>query len=52
MSGTVVGAFIPAILTSGFVVMGIQPFWQNVAIGVVLLLAVWLDQYRRKGGRT
>lgn len=52
MSGTVVGAFIPAILTSGFVVMGIQPFWQNVAIGVVLLLAVWLDQYRRKGGRS
>ncbi|WP_336626466.1 MULTISPECIES: ABC transporter permease [unclassified Microbacterium] len=47
MSGTIVGAFIPATLTSGFVVMGLPPFWQNVAIGVVLLLAVWADQYRR-----
>ena len=51
MSGTVVGAFIPATLTSGFVVLGIQPFWQNVAIGLVLLGAVWVDEYRRKGGR-
>lgn len=47
MSGTIVGAFIPATLTSGFVVMGMQPFWQNVAIGIVLLLAVWIDYYRR-----
>lgn len=47
MSGTIVGAFIPATLTSGFVVLGIQPFWQSVAIGIVLLLAVWADQYRR-----
>lgn len=47
ISGTVVGAFIPATLTSGFVVMGVQPFWQNVAIGCVLLMAVWIDEYRR-----
>jgi ribose transport system permease protein len=52
MSGTIVGAFIPATLTSGFVVMGIPPFWQNVAIGVVLLLAVWADQYRRSTAST
>jgi ribose transport system permease protein len=51
MSGTVVGAFIPATLTSGFVVLGVQPFWQNVAIGFVLLGAVCFDQYRGKGGR-
>lgn len=47
ISGTIVGAFIPATLTSGFVVMGLQPFWQNVAIGCVLLIAVWIDEYRR-----
>jgi ribose transport system permease protein len=48
MSGTVVGAFIPATLTSGFVIMNVQPFWQNVAIGCVLILAVFIDQYRRR----
>lgn len=48
MSGTVVGAFIPATLTSGFVIMNLQPFWQNVAVGCVLIFAVFVDQYRRR----
>jgi ribose transport system permease protein len=26
----------------------VQPFWQNVAIGAVLILAVYLDQRRRR----
>ena len=47
MSGTVIGALIPAVLTNGFVVMGIDPFWQNVAMGVVLIVAVVIDQMRR-----
>ncbi|MCW2902823.1 MAG: Sugar transporter permease [Streptosporangiaceae bacterium] len=47
MLGTVVGSLIPATLTSGFVILGLQPFWQNVAVGLVLLLAVSIDQYRR-----
>jgi ribose transport system permease protein len=48
MSGTIVGAFIPATLTSGFVIMNLQPFWQNVAVGCVLIFAVFVDQYRRR----
>lgn len=47
ISGTLVGALIPSVLLSGFVIMGVQPFWQNVAVGVVLLLAVFTDQVRR-----
>lgn len=47
MGGTIIGALIPATLTSGFVILGLQPFWQNVAVGLVLLLAVTVDQYRR-----
>lgn len=48
MGGTVIGALIPATLTSGFVILGLQPFWQNVAVGLVLMLAVAVDQYRRR----
>jgi len=48
MPGTVIGSLIPATLTSGFVIMGLQPFWQNVAVGCVLLTAVAIDQYRRE----
>jgi len=45
--GTVVGLFIPAVLQNGFVIVGIQPFWQQVAVGAVLILAVYVDQARR-----
>jgi ribose transport system permease protein len=47
MSGTIVGALIPAVLLNGFVIMDIDPFWQNVAVGLVLLAAVYVDQLRR-----
>ncbi|MDW5596853.1 ABC transporter permease [Conexibacter stalactiti] len=48
MSGTVIGALIPAVLLNGFVIMAIDPFWQNVAVGLVLLAAVYVDQLRRR----
>ncbi|MFZ1373859.1 MAG: ABC transporter permease [Nostocoides sp.] len=46
--GTLVGLFIPAVLQSGFVIIGVQPFWQGVAVGTVLVAAVYVDQSRRK----
>ena len=47
MFGTIVGLFIPAILQSGFVIIGVDPFWQGVAVGAVLIAAVYVDQTRR-----
>jgi ribose transport system permease protein len=49
--GTVVGVFIPAVLRNGFVIVGVQPFWQQVAVGAVLIVAVYLDQLRRARSR-
>ena len=46
--GTVFGVFIPAVLANGFVIVGVQPFWQQVAVGAVLVGAVYLDQVRRR----
>lgn len=48
MFGTVVGLFIPAVLQSGLVIIGVQPFWQLVTVGAVLVAAVYVDQTRRK----
>jgi ribose transport system permease protein len=45
--GTVIGTFIPATLQNGFVIMGVQPFWSLVTIGAIIILAVFIDQYRR-----
>jgi ribose transport system permease protein len=47
MLGTLFGVFIPAVLQNGFVIVGVQPFWQQVAVGAVLIVAVYLDQIRR-----
>ena len=44
--GTVIGAFIPVILLNGFVITGVQVFWQQFAIGLVLVVAVFIDQMR------
>jgi ribose transport system permease protein len=48
IGGSVIGAFIPTVLRNGLVIARVQPFWQNVAIGAVLILAVFLDQRRRR----
>lgn len=48
MLGTVIGIFIPAVLDTGFVMTGVQPFWQPIVLGAVLVAAVWLDQRRRR----
>ncbi len=45
--GSVIGLFIPATLQDGFVIIGIQPFWQEVVVGAVLIAAVYVDQQRR-----
>lgn len=47
VTGTVIGTLIPVILLNGFVITGVQAFWQQFAIGVVLLIAVYLDTQRR-----
>jgi ribose transport system permease protein len=47
MLGTTIGVFIPIVLTKGFIIAGVQPYWQFVAVGVVLILAVLVDQRRR-----
>ena len=45
--GTTIGLFIPSTLQNGFVIIGIQPFWQQVVVGAVLITAVYVDQQRR-----
>lgn len=48
VTGTIIGTLIPVVLLNGFVITGIQAFWQQFAIGLVLVVAVYLD--RKKQG--
>ncbi|WP_376796571.1 ABC transporter permease [Thermogemmatispora sp.] len=42
--GTLIGTLIIYVIQNGLVIIGIDPYWQFVAIGAVIILAVLMDQ--------
>jgi erythritol transport system permease protein len=44
MGGTIIGAFVIGVLSNGMVLLGISEFWQTVIKGLVIVLAVIIDQ--------
>ncbi|MGH1477482.1 MAG: ABC transporter permease [Geminicoccales bacterium] len=46
--GTIIGAFIIAVIQFGLVFSGLPPYWQFVAVGLVIIVAVLVDQSRDK----
>jgi len=48
ISGTIIGAFVIGILRNGLNMNGVSSFVQQIIIGVVILLTVWIDQLRSK----
>jgi ribose/xylose/arabinose/galactoside ABC-type transport system permease subunit len=47
--GTTVGAFIIGVLNNGFNLMNVSPFYQLIAKGAVIVLAVLVDQLLKAG---
>ncbi len=45
---SLVGALIIASLRNGLNVLGVYAFWQQVAIGSIIIAAVYVDQWRRR----
>lgn len=45
--GTIIGAFIMSTLRNGLNMLNVSGFWQQVAIGIVVLTAVFIDQRRK-----
>jgi ribose transport system permease protein len=46
--GTIIGAFVMGVLRNGLNLLNVSPFWQQIAIGGVVVLAVFIDNLRRK----
>ena len=46
--GTVIGALIMSVLVNGLRIMSIQSEWQNIVVGVVILIAVFFDSLRNR----
>ncbi|MFC7458726.1 ABC transporter permease [Brachybacterium sp. GCM10030267] len=49
--GTVIGALIISVLTNGLQILSIPQEWQDVLLGAVILVAVFIDRLRRRSER-
>ena len=49
--GTLIGALVMGVLQNGLNLLAVSSFYQQMAIGAVLVLAVWLDQVNRNRGQ-
>ena len=52
VSGTLVGALILTLVLNGMNLLAISSSWQPVVTGAIVVLAVFLDNFTRKGDRT
>ena len=48
VGGTIIGVLIIKTLQSGLIHLHVPSFWQQVAIGAVIIVAVWIDVLQRK----
>jgi ribose transport system permease protein len=48
VSGTIIGVFIIGLLANGLNILGLSDFWQRVATGLIIILVVAVDQWRRR----
>lgn len=44
--GTLVGAALMSVMVTGLILAGVQPFWQTVVTGLIIIGAVYIDQLR------
>lgn len=46
--GTLIGALIMGVLRNGLNLLNVSAYWQTVVIGVVIVVAVWIDVLRQR----
>ena len=50
--GTLIGAFIIAVIKNGMNLTNVDPFNQKIVLGAVLMVAVLLDTLKRRGSHS
>lgn len=50
--GTIIGALIISVINNGLQIMSVRQEWQNVILGLVILVVVFIDQLRARRAAT
>lgn len=48
IGGTIIGAFVIGVINDGMIMIGVSNFWQMVIKGIIIVLAVIIDQFQAK----
>jgi len=51
LAGTLYGALVIGVLNNGLNLLNINAFWQLVAKGLVILMAIYLDDWKKRRGK-
>ena len=51
VGGTIIGILIIGVLANGLNILGVAEFWQRVVNGLIIVLVVAIDQWRRRAAR-
>lgn len=51
IGGTIIGALLIGVLSNGLVMMGVNAYYQQIVIGIIIVLAVAFDTYAKRNGR-
>lgn len=47
IGGSIIGSMIPVVLSTGLIIQGVEAFYQLIVVGIILVIAVYVDQRRR-----
>jgi len=50
--GTIIGALIISVINNGLQIISVRQEWQNVILGLVILIVVFIDQLRARRATT
>jgi ribose transport system permease protein len=52
IAGAVIGLLIMQVVNNGLIVINVDPYWQTVVIGAIMIIAVFIDLIRRRAKAT
>lgn len=46
--GTVIGALLMAVISNGLTILNVDPYWQSIIIGMIIIIAVMVSSYQKR----